>query len=212
MKKTMKKIAGILIPTIIALFFFSTLASAHVTVIPKTSTTGAWETYSVKVPVEKEMATTKFTVKVPAGLEVMSYQPVPGWNYSTEKDANGKVETFTFSATGEGILPGQFQTFVFVAKNPDKAVKAAWDAFQYYKDGSVVEWTGDEGSDSPHAITDIVTATTTDQTQAQQNEKTQTEKTDNTKTTESTNTLPLLLSGLAVLLSLAALILAVRKK
>jgi uncharacterized protein YcnI len=212
MKKIIFKVSRIIIPTVIALFFFSTLASAHVTVMPKTSTTGAWETYTVKVPVEKEMATTKITVKVPAGLEVMSYQPVPGWNYSTEKDANGKVKTFTFEATGSGILPGQFQQFVFVAKNPDKATKAAWDAFQYYKDGSVVEWTGDEGSDSPHAITDIVTATTADQTQMQPNEKTQTVKPDKTKTTEASNTLPLMLSGLAVLLSLAAIILAIRKK
>lgn len=212
MKKIIFKVSRIIIPTVIALFFFSTLASAHVTVMPKTSTTGAWETYTVKVPVEKELATTKITVKVPAGLEVMSYQPVPGWNYSTEKDANGKVKTFTFEATGSGILPGQFQQFVFVAKNSDKATKAAWDAFQYYKDGSVVEWTGDEGSDSPHAITDIVTATTADQTQMQPNEKTQTVKSDKTKTTETSNTLPLMLSGLAVLLSLAAIILAIRKK
>jgi uncharacterized protein YcnI len=212
MKKIIFKVSRIIIPTVIALFFFSTLASAHVTVMPKTSTTGAWETYTVKVPVEKEMATTKITVKVPTGLEVMSYQPVPDWNYSTEKDAKGKVKTFTFEATGSGILPGQFQQFVFVAKNPDKTTKAAWDAFQYYKDGSVVEWTGDEGSDSPHAITDIVTATTADQAQTQPNEKTQTVKPDKTKTTEASNTLPLMLSGLAVLLSLAAIILAIRKK
>jgi uncharacterized protein YcnI len=213
MKKIIFKASRIFIPTIIALFFFSTMASAHVTVVPNSSITGAWETYTIKVPVEKEMATTKFTVKVPTGLEIESYQPVPGWNYSTEKNANGKVKTFTFEATGEGILPGQFQQFVFVAKNPATATKAAWDAYQYYKDGSVVEWTGDEGSDSPHAITDIVTTTTTtDQTQAQHNEKTQTVKTNNTRTTESSNKLPLMLSGLSVLLSLAALILVIRKK
>jgi len=215
MKKVIIMISRVFLPTVIALFFFSTIASAHVTVTPKTSTTGAWETYTVKVPVEKEMATTKFTVKVPAGLEIMSYQPVPGWNYSTQKDANGKVKTFTFEATGEGILPGQFQQFVFVAKNPESATKAAWDAFQYYKDGSVVEWTGDEGSDSPHAITDIVTTTTTDQSNVQHNEKTKTVKevkTDNTTMTESSNNLPLMLAGLALLLSVAAIILTIRKK
>ncbi|MCQ6281203.1 DUF1775 domain-containing protein [Bacillus sp. EB600] len=70
--------------------------------------------------------------------------------------------SITFLATGEGILPGQFQQFVFTAKNPDRATKADWDAYQYYKDGSVVEWTGDEGSKSPHSITDIVKGTSTD--------------------------------------------------
>ncbi|WP_312471161.1 DUF1775 domain-containing protein [Neobacillus sp.] len=213
MKKMMFKVSKIFIPAVISLFFFSSLASAHVTVIPKTSATGAWETYTLKVPVEKDIATTKVTVKAPAGVEVMSYQPVPGWTYTAEKDASGKVKTFTFEATGDGILPGQFQQFVFVAKNPDKATKAAWDAFQYYKDGSIVEWTGDEGSDSPHAITDIVTGTSTDHhgTQtAEHDEKTKTTVTE--KEDDTSDSLPLVLSGAAALLSLVALVLAFRKK
>ncbi|MEH6907002.1 YcnI family copper-binding membrane protein [Neobacillus drentensis] len=217
----MIKISKLFIPAVVSLFFFSSLASAHVTVIPKTSTTGAWETYTLKVPVEKEVATTKVTIKAPQGVEIMSYQPVPGWTYSSEKDASGKVKTFTFEATGEGIQAGQFQQFVFVGKNPEKAAKAAWDAFQYYKDGSVVEWTGDEGSDAPHSITDIVTATTmdhhatqntedSDKTQKQETEKAKTEVTK--KTTETSNSLSLILSGIAALLSLASIIIAIRKK
>jgi uncharacterized protein YcnI len=217
----MIRISKLFIPAVVSLFFFSSLASAHVTVMPKTSTTGAWETYTLKVPVEKEVATTKVTIKAPQGVEIMSYQPVPGWTYSSEKDASGKVKTFTFEATGEGIQAGQFQQFVFVGKNPEKAAKAAWDAFQYYKDGSVVEWTGDEGSDAPHSITDIVTATTTDhhatqntedsdKTQKQETEKAKTEVTK--KTTETSNSLSLILSGIAALLSLASIIIAIRKK
>ena len=185
MKKMMIRISKLFIPAVVSLFFFSSLASAHVTVMPKTSTTGAWETYTLKVPVEKEVATTKVTIKAPQGVEIMSYQPVPGWTYSSEKDASGKVKTFTFEATGQGIQAGQFQQFVFVGKNPEKAAKAAWDAFQYYKDGSVVEWTGEEGSDAPHSITDIVTSTTTDHHATQNTEdsdKTQKQETEKAKT------------------------------
>ena len=47
----------------------------------------------------------------------------------------------------EGILPGQFQRFTFVAKNPIKN-KIAWDAYQQYKDGEIVEWTGDEKAEN----------------------------------------------------------------
>lgn len=213
MKKMLVKISKVFIPAVISLFFFSSIASAHVTVVPKTSATGAWETYTLKVPVEKEVATTKVTIKTPAGVEIMSYQPVPGWKYSSDKDAAGKVKTFTFEATGEGILAGQFQQFVFVAKNPDKATKAAWDAFQYYKDGSVVEWTGDEGSDSPHSITDIVTAATTDHHDTKTIEhKEETKTTDTEKEDVTSDSLPLILSGVAALLSLIALVLAFRKK
>ncbi|MBO0960425.1 DUF1775 domain-containing protein [Neobacillus sp. MM2021_6] len=216
MKKTILKISKLLIPAVISLFFFTSMASAHVTVVPKTSVTGAWETYTLKVPVEKDVATTKVTVKTPEGVEIMSYQPVPGWTYTAEKDASGKVKTFTFEATGEGIRAGQFQQFVFVAKNPEKASKAAWDAFQYYKDGSIVEWTGDEKSESPHSITDIVTATSTDHHDSATTEHA--EKTDKAPTADTENedetsdSLPLILSGAAALLSLIALVLAIRKK
>lgn len=212
----MKRILKVLFPTVLGLFLFSTVASAHVTVVPKTSTTGAWETYTVKVPVEKEIPTTKVTLKAPEGAEIQSYEPVPGWTYSADKDANGKVKSFTFTATGEGILPGQFQQFTFVAKNPDKAAKLAWDAFQYYKDGSVVEWTGDESSKSPHSITDIVTAAagadhhdTTAPKDTTKTEPAAAAKTDDTNTSSS---LPLILSVVALILAIIALFGAFRKK
>ncbi len=213
----MKKVSKVTLPALLGLFLFSSVASAHVTVVPKTSTTGAWETYTVKVPVEKDVATTKFTLKAPAGVEIKSYQPVPGWKYSDEKDEKGIVKSITFEATGEGILAGQFQQFTFVGKNPENATKAAWDAFQYYKDGSIVEWTGDEDSDSPHSITDIVVGTSTDQ-HADNAKKEETTK-EETKTvaaetpdSKTSNSLPLILSVVSVLLSLGALVLAIRKR
>ncbi|WP_223594035.1 YcnI family copper-binding membrane protein [Neobacillus bataviensis] len=210
----MKRILKAFLPTVLGLFLFASVASAHVTVVPKTSTTGAWETYTVKVPVEKESATTKVTIKAPAGIEIKSYQPVPGWKYSDEKDEKGIVKTFTFEATGEGILPGQFQSFTFVGKNPDTAGKAAWDAFQYYKDGSVVEWTGDEGADSPHSITDIVAgAAEADHHDAKMEEPKKEEvKAADVKEDSDSNSLPLILSIISVVLSLGALVVAARKK
>ncbi|MEH7096551.1 YcnI family copper-binding membrane protein [Neobacillus vireti] len=213
MKKTLKKISKVGLPTILGLFLFSSVASAHVTVVPKTSTTGAWETYTVKVPVEKDVPTTKVTIKTPGGAEIESYQPVPGWKYSADKDSSGKVKSISFEATGEGILPGQFQQFSFVAKNPDKAGELAWDAFQYYKDGSVVEWTGNESSDSPHSITAIVAGTSTDdhhdeQATTENNNKEVTKTAD----TEQSSSLPLILSIVSVILSLVALVGAFRKR
>ena len=214
MKKTLKKISKVILPTVLGLFLFSSVASAHVTVVPNTSTTGAWETYTVKVPVEKEVATTKVTLKAPAGVEIMSYQPVPGWNYTADKDASGKVKSITFEATGAGILPGQFQQFTFVAKNPDQATEIAWDAYQYYKDGSIVEWTGDESAKTPHAITQIIAGTATDDHHDDQAATKETSKKEVAETadTAKSNSLPLILSILSVILSLVALVGAFRKK
>ncbi|MDG3075295.1 YcnI family protein [Bacillus halotolerans] len=154
----LKKIAFTLCPAVIgSLLFFTAPASAHVSVKPAESATGSWETYTMKVPSEKNQPTTKVVLKMPKNVEFQQYEPVPGWKVSTAKHDDKSVSV-TWEATDGGIQEGQFQQFTFVAKNPDKAEEAAWDAYQYYKDGSIVEWTGDEDADTPHAITKITAA------------------------------------------------------
>jgi uncharacterized protein YcnI len=155
MKKLFSQTSKVLVFTMTAFLLFAGIASAHVTVKPNISAPGAWETYTVKIPMEKDVPTTKVTLKIPDGMELVSYQPEQGWKVTLEKDASGKVKTVTWTAEGQGLLPGQFQQFFFIAKNPDKEGKVAWDAYQYYKDGSIVEWTGTENSQTPHSVTEI---------------------------------------------------------
>ncbi|MET1138402.1 LPXTG cell wall anchor domain-containing protein, partial [Bacillus subtilis] len=85
-----------------------------------------------------------------------------------------------------------------------------------YKDGTIVEWTGDDDADTPHAITSIVDAAklghetvdahgaSTKQNAAAENEDSQ--------GGQGIQTASLILSILAVLLGGAALLLTVRKK
>jgi uncharacterized protein YcnI len=145
-----------------AMVFLALPASAHVTVKPASSTTEAWETYSIKIPVEKDIPTTKVVLKIPANLEFKMYEPVEGWKTTTEKNDKDKVTTVTWEASSDdaAIQAGQYRIFTFTAQNPAEAGKVAWDAFQYYKDGSIVEWTGDENAELPHSITDIVKSET----------------------------------------------------
>ncbi|MBU9709621.1 DUF1775 domain-containing protein [Paenibacillus sp. AK121] len=144
---------------------FAGMASAHVTVKPSVSQPNAWETYTLKVPVEKNIPTTKVALKVPKEVVFKQYEPVPDWKVVTEKDSSGKITTVTWTSEKDGIQAGQYQRFSFVAQNADQNTAAAWDAFQYYSDGSIVEWTGDEGSNNPHSITKI-TADATPETSA----------------------------------------------
>ncbi|MGF7048987.1 uncharacterized protein YcnI [Paenibacillus sp. DS2015] len=152
------RLSTMFMTTAAGLLLFSGVASAHVTVKPTTSTPSAWETYSIKIPVEKDIPTTKVTLKIPAEVDFKQYQPVPEWEVSTEKDSAGKIVSITWSATGKGIAAGEFQQFNFVAQNPKQDEEIAWDAFQYYEDGSIVEWTGDKDSDSPHSTTQVTAA------------------------------------------------------
>lgn len=145
-----------LVPTLAAsLVLFAGMASAHVTVKPNSTAPGAWETYTIKVPVEKDIPTVKVSLKIPEGLDFKQYRAVPDWKIELTKNSTDRITVVTWIAEGEGILPGEFQQFDFVAKNPGSDAELAWDAFQYYSDGSIVEWTGDAGSEKPHSITQV---------------------------------------------------------
>lgn len=137
---------------------FTGTADAHVTVKPSQSTPDAWETYTIKVPVEKDLNTVKIALKIPEGVAFKQYRPVPEWNVELTTADDGTVTAVAWTAEGDGIGPGEFQQFDFVAQNPGEDAELAWDAFQYYSDGSVVEWTGAEDADRPHSLTVISTA------------------------------------------------------
>lgn len=215
MIKKMKK-WSIGLSACIALLCFAGTASAHVTVNPGVSAPGAWETYTMKVPVEKNIPTTKVTMKVPEGVEFVSYQPIPGWKVTLDKDKSGKAKTITWSATDKGILPGEFQQFQFIAKNPEKETNAAWNAFQYYKDGSIVEWTGDEGSESPHSITKITSAAASSDEHAghdtKQHDLTKEKEDKTSNENDSSQTVMMTLSIIALILSVIAVVMAVIKR
>ncbi|MBC1966605.1 DUF1775 domain-containing protein [Listeria welshimeri] len=147
----MKKIISMLV-VLLAVFVIPFQASAHVSVSPNESTVKSWETYTMKVPSEKEMASKKIVLKIAKGVSFESYEPVPGWTTTVDK----KNGTVTWQTEGNGIEKGQFQRFSFIAKNPSEEGDVAWNAYQYYEDGSIVEWVGAKDSETPHATTKIL--------------------------------------------------------
>lgn len=184
----------------LSLVGFTATASAHVSVKPAESAAGSWETYTMKVPVEKNDPTTKVVLKMPAGVEFQQYQPIPGWKTSVSKH-DDKAVSVTWEAKDGGIQPGQFQQFTFVAKNPEKSGDSAWDAYQYYKDGSIVEWTGDEKADTPHSITKITkSASVTDAHGAEQSNE------ESKSGVSALDIAAIVLSAAAIILSIAALV------
>ena len=132
-----------------------TLSWAHAVVFPKTSTTGAYEKYVLRVPNEKAVATTKVEIHFPAGLRVTSFADVAGWKLEVLTDSAKAI----VGAIWTGNLPPQrFAEFPFVAANPKTDTKLEWPAYQTYADGEKVEWTGPEGSKSPASVTTVAAA------------------------------------------------------
>jgi uncharacterized protein YcnI len=136
-----------------AMLAVSAPAWTHVVVSPEEVTAGDYETLTVSVPTEKEIPTTEIRVEVPEGFLLSGVQPVPGWEHTFEEDG-GVVTAVTFS--GGETRPREFQQFLVQAQAPEEPGEYPWKAFQTYKDGSVVEWTGAPDSEEPASVVEVV--------------------------------------------------------
>jgi uncharacterized protein YcnI len=129
------------------------VAAAHAVVFPKRSTPGAYEKYVLRVPNEKGAATTRVELRFPADVRVVSFADVPGWTLETLTDSAGKVVGAVWTGT---LPPKRFVELPFVAVNPKGDARLVWPAFQTYADGERVEWTGtDPDAKTPASATEI---------------------------------------------------------
>jgi uncharacterized protein YcnI len=129
------------VAAVLATLLLPAAVAAHVVVLPAASDAGGWERYSVLVPTEKESPTVRVEVKLPAGMEVIAVEAVPGWE--------GAYHPFPLGAArvewkGGKIAPRTFVTFEFLAWNPPAAKTIAWQATQTYEDGSTDVWGADD--------------------------------------------------------------------
>ena len=152
-----RKSFALLLPLLgILMLAHAGLASAHVTVLPKEAVQGGYETFTVRVPNEKDSATTKVEVRFQAGaVEISRFEPKPGWSYDIAQDSSGAITGVTWTAAGEGLLPTEFAQFNMLGKVSDTATSISWKAYQTYKDGTVVEWTGAPDAKTPASVTTV---------------------------------------------------------
>ncbi|WP_166239069.1 YcnI family protein [Paenibacillus turpanensis] len=203
----MKKIAVFLM-LLLSFTLYAGIASAHVVVYPREATQGSYEKFAVRVPTEKEVATTKVEVKIPAEVNVSRFEPKPGWSYTFTKDANGKIESVVWTAEGPGLSATEFGEFYMSGKVAADAKAIVWKAYQTYADGSVVEWIGAEGADKPASVTAVkAKAAGTDS----HGHDTGAAEASEPAAAGGVN-LPLILSAAALVLSLVALIAALSKR
>lgn len=129
------------------------IASAHVRVLPEEVPAGSFEVFTVRVPTEKDIPTTGVRVEVPEGFTISRVEPVPGWDYELEEEA-GVVSAITWS--GGEIGATEFQQFNVQGQTPEETGEYAWNAYQTYEDGEIVEWTGPEDSEEPASVVRVV--------------------------------------------------------
>jgi uncharacterized protein YcnI len=126
-------------------------ALAHARVSPAVSLSGQLQLYSLAVPTEKSNAsTTKIVLTVPNGFGIDSFVPPPaGWTQNVKSSGSGDdaiVQQVTW--TGGRTPTGEDSMFQFLAQ-PSKPGTYTFHVQQTYSDGSIVNWTGPESSESP---------------------------------------------------------------
>jgi uncharacterized protein YcnI len=125
------------------------LASAHIRIYPTESAIGAREKYTMRVPNEKQVGSSKVEGEFPAGLDVYDFEFHEGWKIDFKKDDKGKI----IGATWTGKLqPYQFIEFGMLAINPKQGSNLTWKFIQYYDDGTKEEFTGPVGSRLPSPV------------------------------------------------------------
>jgi uncharacterized protein YcnI len=139
-------VVGILVPA---------NAFAHAVVFPKTSEAGAYEKYVLRVPNERDVATTRVEIRFPKSVRVVSFADVPGWTLEVVTDSARHVIGAIWTGS---LAPERFVEFPFVAVNPTTSVKLIWPAFQTYSSGERVDWTGREDGKTPASSTVIAAA------------------------------------------------------
>ena len=220
--------------TAAALLALPGIAQAHVTVQPGSAEGGGFSVVSFRVPNERDDAsTTQLRVTLPQDQPIGSVQttPVPGWKITTAtRQLDKPIEMFgeqldtvvsevTWTATGGGIRPGQFQDFDLSLGQLPESGELVFNTLQTYSSGERVNWNevSADPSVEPEHPAPILTITpaaaegsgTTDQGgQASQDEQvTPAAQSDNA----SNSILPLVVSGAALVLSLVAVSLAWRR-
>src|SRR6267378_8272961 len=83
-------------------------ALAHIRIYPNESTVGAREKYTMRVPNEKKVGSSKVEGTFPADLQVYDFEFKAGWKIEFKKDDKGKIVGATW--TGK-IEPLEFVEF-----------------------------------------------------------------------------------------------------
>jgi len=141
-------------------------ASAHVNIEGEVHA-GANGTITFRVPTERDDASTnKLSVQMPEDIALgsVSVQPKPGWTIETTtrtldepvevfgEEVTEVVDTVTWTTDGDGIGPGQFDTFSIRAGTfPEDATEVTFPAIQTYDSGEEVPWidAAVEGQEEP---------------------------------------------------------------
>jgi uncharacterized protein YcnI len=141
---------GVFIAAVGGALVLAASASAHAELSPAVALTKHGQLFTLAVPTEKENATTtKIELTPPGGFSIDSFVPSPDWTRNVKSTGSGeetKIQQVTWS--GGKVPTEEDAVFQFLA-SADSAKTYSFKVRQTYSDGTVVDWSGPESSDTP---------------------------------------------------------------
>lgn len=125
-------------------------AAAHVDVLPTAAPHGEAREFTIRVPTERDLPTTRVRVEFPPQVTVFSLgPPPPDWSVRGIRAPDGRLRAVVY--TGGRIPPGRYADFS-VLGTPFELGTALWKADQTYADGQVKRWTGPPATEEATAV------------------------------------------------------------
>ena len=180
MLRFLLRIVGIFIVSSVAALLTSPSATAHVGAYLDGGGPGETGLITLRVPAESDNPpTTKVEVRIPDDIQIRTVrpQPVAGWQLDIKKKKTNPtiyrddgtpvdevVSSVTWTATGPGIMPGQFDDFVLEANPMPDVETLTLPTFQTFADGTTDAWTepAPEGSDPEFPVPSVTVGASAD--------------------------------------------------
>jgi uncharacterized protein YcnI len=125
-------------------------ASAHAHVSPPVVIAKQSQVFTLAVPTEKEdIQTTQVELTVPEGFGIDSFFPSPGWERTVQSTGSGENTVINKVTWSGGKVPTEEDAAFSFLGSPSSSKTYTFQVRQTYADGSIVDWSGPESSDTP---------------------------------------------------------------
>jgi len=147
---SLRRVSVAAMTAVAVLAFAAAPAFGHAVVSPPVVESGALQVFTLSVPTERDdRLTTGIELTVPKGFAIDSFAPARGWKRNVASTGSGETAVVTtVTWTGGSVPTGEDAVFQFNA-TASTSQTYTFKVRQTYDDEAVVDWSGDEGSDTP---------------------------------------------------------------
>lgn len=125
-------------------------ALGHAELSPSVVLAKKGQVFTLAVPTEHENAvTTKVELTPESGFSIDSFAPTPGWKREVQSTGSGEETTIQKATWSGGKVPHEEAAMFEFLASADAAKTYTFKVRQTYSDGTVVDWSGPESSDTP---------------------------------------------------------------